>query len=62
MGKYFSQNTLTETIAILTRREVEGRILIPLIDALEDKFGREEVEQVISEIIINNSRNCYYQS
>lgn len=56
MEKDFTQDTLTETIGILTRREVEARILIPLIHALGEKFGREEVEQVISETIIDIAR------
>lgn len=52
MEKDYSIDTLTETIGILTRREVEARILIPLIDALGDKFGRKAVVEVISETII----------
>ncbi len=38
MEKDYSTDTLTETIGVLTRREVEARILIPLIDALGEKF------------------------
>ena len=52
MEKDYSIDNLNESIWVLTRREVEARILIPLIDALGDKFGRKEVVEVISETII----------
>ena len=35
-------DTLTQRIGVLTRREVEARILIPVIDALGKSFARNE--------------------
>jgi len=45
-------DTLTQKIGVLTRREVEARILAPIIEALGDRFGREEVIAVVKETII----------
>ncbi len=45
-------DTLTQRIGVLTRREVEARILAPVINALGDHFGREEVIEVVKETII----------
>jgi len=45
-------DTLTQQIGVLTRREVEARVLAPVIDALGEKFGREEVVEVVKEAII----------
>ena len=40
-------DTLTQEIGVLVRREVEARILAPVIDALGEKFGREAVIEVV---------------
>jgi len=45
-------DTLTQQIGVLTRREVEARILAPIIDALSERFGRDEVIEIIRETII----------
>ena len=45
-------DTLNETIGVLTRREVEARILAPVIDALGNEFGREKVIGILRETII----------
>ena len=45
-------DTLTQRIGVLTRREVEARILAPIINALGERFGREEVIEVVKETII----------
>lgn len=45
-------DTLNETIGVLTRREVEARILAPLIDALGNEFGRQKVIGILRETII----------
>lgn len=57
MDKDYSIDTLTETIGVLTRREVEARILIPLIQSLGEKYGRKEVIEVISDTIIQIATN-----
>jgi hypothetical protein len=54
--KDYSVDTLTEEIGVLTRREVEARILIPVIDALGEKFDREKVVEAISQSIIRIAR------
>jgi hypothetical protein len=45
-------DTLTQRIGVLNRREVEARILSPMIDALGDRFGREEVLDIIRDTIV----------
>lgn len=44
-------DTLTQTIGVLTRREVEARILVPVIDALSEAFGREAVVKILRDTI-----------
>ena len=45
-------DTLNARIGVLTRREVEARMLGPLIEALGARFGREQVIEVVRETII----------
>jgi len=47
---------LTQKIGVLTRREVEARILAPVIDALGEEFGREKVIEIVKDTIINLSQ------
>lgn len=49
-------DTLTQRIGVLTRREVEARILSPIIDALGEAFGREEVIHIVKKTIIDLAR------
>lgn len=49
-------DTLTQQIGVLTRREVEARILIPVIEALGNSFGREDVVRVIGDAIVEIAR------
>jgi len=49
-------DTLTQDIGVLTRREVEARILAPVIDALGKRFGRDEVVEVVRDTIVELSR------
>ncbi len=46
-------DTLNETIGVLTRREVEARILAPVVDALGNEFGREKVIAILRQTIIH---------
>lgn len=46
-------DTLNARIGVLTRREVEARILAPVIDALGEAFGREQVIEIVRRAIIN---------
>ena len=45
-------DTLTPRIGVLARREVEARILAPVIEALGKQFGREEVIAIVRDTII----------
>lgn len=48
---------LNSAIGVLTRREVEARLMGPLIDALSRRFGPDEVLKVITQAIIRIGRN-----
>lgn len=50
------EDTVTQRIGVLTRREVEARILAPLIQALGERFGREEVIEIVRDVIIDLAR------
>ena len=43
-------------IGVLKRREIEARILAPLLEALGKEFGRERVLEIAREVIINVAR------
>jgi predicted RNase H-like nuclease len=45
-------DTLNARIGVLTRREVEARMLAPLIEALGAEFGRERVIEVVRDAIV----------
>ena len=45
-------DTLTQRIGVLNRREVEARILSPMIDALGERFGREDVLDIVRDTIV----------
>lgn len=49
-------DTLNSRIGVLTRREVEARLLAPLIDALAARFGRAEVLEVVGATIVALAR------
>ena len=44
-------------IGVLKRREIEARILAPLIDALSGEFGREKVLQIVRETIVGIAKD-----
>ena len=46
------EDHLNAKIGVLTRREVEARILAPMLDAMGEAFGRERVQQVMRDTII----------
>ena len=43
-------------VGVLTRREVEARILAPVIDALGQRFGRDEVVAIVREVVAGIAR------
>jgi len=47
---------LNAKLGVLTRREVEARILIPVINALGDTFGRNEVLAIVRDTIVKIAR------
>ena len=49
-------DTLTQDIGVLKRREVEARILAPVVEAMAEAFGREEVMAVLKKTIVNIAR------
>ena len=48
-------DTLNE-IGVLKRREIEARIIAPLVDALGAEFGRAKVLEIVRETIIRIAR------
>ena len=51
------QDDLNARIGVLTRREVEARILGPVVEALSERFDRETVQQVLRDTIIGLARS-----
>jgi len=49
-------NNLNAKIGVLTRREVEARILSPVIEALGESFGRDQVLSVVQRTIVKIAR------
>jgi hypothetical protein len=43
-------------IGVLKRREIEARLLAPIVDALGEKFGRQEVLETVREVIVAIAR------
>ena len=43
-------------VGVLTRREIEARILAPVIDALGQRFGRDEVVAIVRDVIVTLAR------
>ena len=39
-------------VGVLTRREIEARILAPMVDALGQRFGRDEVVAIVRDVIV----------
>ncbi len=54
--KPMPEDDLNAKLGVLTRREVEARILIPLINALGDAFGRDAVLAVVRDTIVKIAR------
>ncbi len=50
-------DTLNEQAGVLVRREIEARILGPMIDAFADAFGRERVLEIVRSTIVEIARN-----
>jgi len=44
-------------VGVLNRREIEARILAPIIDRLGDEFGQERVRDLAAEVIIDVAKS-----
>lgn len=44
------------SVGVLTRREIEARILAPVVEALGRRFGRDEVVAVVRDVIVSIAR------
>jgi hypothetical protein len=55
VSKMSSDEELNE-IGVLKRREIEARLLAPIVDALGDKFGRQEVLEVVRNVVTGIAR------
>ena len=54
--KSIKADGLNAKLGVLTRREVEARILKPVIDDLSERFGRDEVQAVVQDTIVKIAR------
>ena len=54
--KPVKEDNLNARLGVLTRREVEARMLKPIIDALGEVFGRDEVLAVVRDTIVRIAR------
>jgi hypothetical protein len=43
-------------VGVLTRREIEARILAPVVEALGQRFGRDEVVAIVREVVVGIAR------
>ncbi|MCY3659007.1 MAG: L-2-amino-thiazoline-4-carboxylic acid hydrolase [Caldilineaceae bacterium] len=50
-------DTLNEQVGVLVRREIEARILGPMIDAFADAFGRERVLEIVRSTVVEIARS-----
>ena len=44
-------------VGVLKRREIEARILAPIIDRLGDEFGQERVRELAAEVIVDVAKS-----
>jgi len=44
-------DTLNKQVGVLTRREIEARILKPFVTALSERFGEAEIKGVLAEVV-----------
>jgi predicted ArsR family transcriptional regulator len=54
--KSINADDLNARIGVLTRREVEARILKPIIDGLGEAFGRDAVQAAVRDTIVKIAR------
>lgn len=49
-------DTLNETVGVLTRREIEARILKPFFEAVSAELGQEKAEALLKDVVINEAK------
>ncbi len=45
-------DTLNDQVGVLARREIEARIVTPLIERLGEEFGHERVREIAKEVVV----------
>jgi len=59
-SRHMAENTTDvdrlNAVGVLTRREIEARILAPVIDALGQEFGRDRVIEIVRGVIVDLAR------
>lgn len=48
-------DTLNE-VGVLVRREIEARIIVPIIDRFGEEFGRERVTELLRDVVVDVAR------
>lgn len=49
-------DTLNDVVGVLTRREIEARIVAPLIERLGEEFGHDRVRELAREVVVGVAR------
>lgn len=52
MDEQIRPDTLND-VGVLKRREIEARVIAPLLDRLGEEFGRDRVAELAAEVIVN---------
>ena len=55
MDRQLPADTLNE-IGVLKRREIEARVLLPVVEALANEFGRDRVVGIVRDVIVDVAR------
>ena len=56
MDRSLPPDTLNE-IGVLKRREIEARVLLPVVEALAKEFGRDRVVAIVKDVIVDIARS-----
>jgi hypothetical protein len=56
MAENIAEVDRLNAVGVLTRREIEARILAPVVEALGQEFGRDRVIEVVRDVIVALAR------
>ncbi|MGF1598466.1 MAG: L-2-amino-thiazoline-4-carboxylic acid hydrolase [Acidimicrobiales bacterium] len=56
MAEDTSRPDTLNDVGVLTRREIEARIVAPLLERLGERFGHDEVREVAQDVIVEVAR------